>query len=318
MKKQLFGAMLVFAFTGHSFGQKNAIFNFDNNYEDATGNGYTAEEAMYDSTAANTLSFVTDDVRGVVVDFGADRNTLLRVPDHPGWEGSAARSISAWVKTTNPEGTIVSMGEKGAQKKFVFVTTTEAGFRFEVEGGGIQTAPTTVADGNWHHVALSYPEGSNLTGAEVYLDAVKVAWAGSHNAVPNTAAGSVSIGLDVLPYGRVDPWRAYIGRMDDVMLFDKALTAAEVLDLYNSGLPTSVVEKAVMDDVFVSTGSKSITVSNKGDNAAIMIYNLGGSLLNSVSNMSGIKEFAVTHPGLYLVTIQRDGEMMTKKAIVSK
>ena len=100
-------------------------------------------------------------------------------------------------------------------------------------------------DGNWHHLAFTYDETTSTV--KVYFDGAEVA-------LPPGAAGNFA-GLGALDLknatnlviggwnkhadisGPTDSWiSAFTGKMDQFRLYGKALTASEILALYNSKL----------------------------------------------------------------------------------
>jgi hypothetical protein len=112
-----------------------------------------------------------------------------------------------------------------------------------VEFRGTNRLPN-VLDGNWHHLAFVYDETTSVVTA--YVDGVAKTYTGTSN----------NIGLGKLKFqntsnlvvggwnkhvsgagGPQDPWiHSFSGSMDQFRLYGKALTASEVLALYNSKL----------------------------------------------------------------------------------
>ena len=85
-----------------------------------------------------------------------------------------------------------------------------------------------MADGEWHHVAVTYNSSTLPGGQEVYIDGVL-------DTASRTYAGASSTG-SVVRLGTADfnKGQAYAGLMDDVYFYDRSLTAAEVDDLYTA------------------------------------------------------------------------------------
>ena len=98
-------------------------------------------------------------------------------------------------------------------------------------------------DGNWHHLAFTYDETTSLL--KVYFDGVEVPTPGTSG---NLGLGKLNLksstNLVVAGWnkhasisGPTDAWiSGYTGKMDQFRLYGKALTASEVLALYNSKL----------------------------------------------------------------------------------
>ena len=84
--------------------------------------------------------------------------------------------------------------------------------------------PTDLRDGSWHHVVGTY----NGTVLRVYVDGVS---AGSTNTTKNPTSNSSSASIGKSNYST----RYFTGQIDDVRVFNYALTATQVKTLYNGG-----------------------------------------------------------------------------------
>ena len=97
-----------------------------------------------------------------------------------------------------------------------------------------------MADGHWHHVAGTF-NGSTL---HVYVDGQPVGRVGHWNGVPVKTAYDLTIGANRsnpdASLGEVGP--SFNGAMDDVMMFNRALSAKEIKTLYES-------QKTAEDDI---------------------------------------------------------------------
>ena len=88
---------------------------------------------------------------------------------------------------------------------------------------GLLSGPATqasVADGEWHHVAATYDGWAS----RVYVDGTEVGWRATQLATP--AGGALVIG-NALP-GMLS--EAFTGALDDVRVYARALSPAEVFD----------------------------------------------------------------------------------------
>lgn len=90
---------------------------------------------------------------------------------------------------------------------------------------------TALVAGVWQHIVFTYAGGSNINGARVYKDAVVGSIPGS-----GTLSGTMLVGQD-FNLGSRNAGFFYAGNMDEVTVWDKALTQAEVTELYNAGAP---------------------------------------------------------------------------------
>ncbi|MBL7732497.1 MAG: hypothetical protein JNM88_15080, partial [Chitinophagaceae bacterium] len=112
-----------------------------------------------------------------------------------------------------------------------------------VEFRGVNRLPN-VLDGNWHHLAFVYDETTSIVTA--YVDGVAKVYTGTANNVGLGPLGFTNVSNLVVAgwnkhvtgvNGPTDAWiHSFSGGMDQFRLYGKALTASEVLALYNSRL----------------------------------------------------------------------------------
>lgn len=197
--------------------------------EDLTGkNGNTL-------TNNNTATFVAAKFGNGVSGGSSDANKSLSVASALGY-GGGAYSISLWVKlNTEVSGTtydFIELGDAGSDTTLL-ISYADAG------GGDASLTITRVALGvsapavvtvdpyfgttNYNHIVLTY-DGSTLEG---YLNSV------SMGTIAASGSGSVAVttGLHILE-GRTANTNNTLGIIDDVALFNRALTAAEVSTIY--------------------------------------------------------------------------------------
>ena len=139
-------------------------------------------------------------------------------------------SVSCWVKAFG-NGEIVTWGSgDGAPVGGQYST-----FRIDVgtlraeHGNGNLRGNTPVNDGEWHHAALTVIEGANLQNEQttLYVDgSADSTFSGSNNIYNITAGASVNIGRSASRGDRYLP-----GSLDDVRIYDRALSAGEVAGL---------------------------------------------------------------------------------------
>jgi hypothetical protein len=130
-----------------------------------------------------------------------------------------------------------------------------------IQGGNGNLQPFVMANGSnvnfneWRNITFSY-DGQNLSH---YENGVLVTAVPSNNLLLNTAGNSgISVGMSIQANGH---WGPYDGKIDDIGIWNRALTPAEVLALYN-GCSDLVTEQP---------SSQSVTLS--GSNAAEFTVN---------------------------------------------
>lgn len=156
------------------------------------------------------------------------KTSSLRVPGFKGITGTSPRTVAAWIKTTAASGQIVSWGSEEPGKMWIF------GFvrgRIGVTPrGGYLYVKDPLHDDNWHHVAVVMEEGSppNLH------DHVKLFINGEPAEIHDIGL------LDLWPIETGDQLDVTIGRgfsglIDELRIYDRALTEDEVRSLAKTG-----------------------------------------------------------------------------------
>jgi hypothetical protein len=134
-------------------------------------------------------------------------------------------TITAWVKSTDDgDRTIISWGTSTSGIRVDFRLFSG---RLRVEhGAGNRQGDTNLIDGEWHHVALTMVEGATISHPEVIL------WLdGSDDTRPGTDPDAFAItARDDVSIGRRahNNSRHFLGGIDDVRLYDRVLTDAEI------------------------------------------------------------------------------------------
>ena len=143
-------------------------------------------------------------------------------------------TIAAWVKTTESgDRTIASWGTNTSMLRVDFRL---AASKLRVEhGAGNVVGRTALNDDNWHHVALTMTRGATVSYPEVQL------WLdGKDDTSPSTTAAAFSItaGVDMaIGYRATAAARYFLGAIDDVRLYDRALSAEEMAWVAGQTLP---------------------------------------------------------------------------------
>ncbi|MDO8566997.1 MAG: LamG domain-containing protein [bacterium] len=145
-------------------------------------------------------------------------------------------TVSFWVKTTDATAGRHSVFSKytnpGGYLCHVVSGTmrcwySKTGSAFWYDGSNGYSAGT-VADGRWHHIVMAV----GTTNGSTYKDGVVVtnnqAWTNSGAATTNTAA--LKIGT-----GDVGSAVTFNGSIDDVRIYNRALSASEITQLYQTG-----------------------------------------------------------------------------------
>ena len=154
----------------------------------------------------------------------------VEITGYEGVTGTNSRTVTAWIKTETT-GEIVSWGENVAGQKWIFRVQTSNGnagaIRIEVNGGH-SVGSTDVRDGQWHHVAALLVDDGSPDANEItlYVD-------GSEEVISDTVGEPINTAsTGVVRIGKA-PWvyRPFIGLIDEVRIYDRALTQLELREL---------------------------------------------------------------------------------------
>jgi len=214
------------------------------------GAGTTARNAVTPGTNDGTLmNFPVDDsewvsgmIGGAIQFDGVDDQ--VQITGYKGISGDVPRTVSAWVKTSSNDGPIVSWGRNSPGRKWVFRTQTSNGqngaIRVEVNGGYI-VGDTDIRDNQWHHVVAVLPDGeTNVNRMLLYVDGRLDGISASlgetiRTQIDHADSIDVTIGSD----GAMNN-RYLAGAIDDVFIYDRALTTGEIQGMYAPWTGTDV------------------------------------------------------------------------------
>ena len=147
--------------------------------------------------------------------------------------GSTPFTVSAWVKVNagnNTEGIIVQQrAANGFNGQYQLKVLATGRLGFYVYGNSAEqfnfAATTAINDGQWHHVAAGRDDLGNAT---IYLDGV------ADGSVTGTTVRSLSNTIDVgIGCDIRDSVRFFRGVIDDVRVYNRYLSAAEVGEIGN-------------------------------------------------------------------------------------
>ena len=156
----------------------------------------------------------------------------VEITGYKGVIGSASRTVAAWIKTSTT-GEIISWGMTGQGEKWIFRVQDDNGtagtIRLEV-GGGYVVGSTDLRDGGWHHVAAVLGGASaDVLDVQLYVNGSPEIISASlgPKQVNTTSGADVKIGV----FTGSD--RYFTGQIDDVRIYSRGLSAAEIWELAN-------------------------------------------------------------------------------------
>ena len=207
--------------TYFNMGSNRALYHFDDNADDSSGdgnNGTLVGSPSYD------VGKVGPSPRAI--SFGGS-GEYVNVADDPSLNGVEG-TISLWFKTGNGDKiSLISKNDASSSRNGWNLGIHDNQPFIQIKDGSsttnISPATTAVNDSKWHHLAASFVAGGP---SKLYLDGALV---GSDD---NTVSFSVSsqplrMGVNVDSY-----WNDYVGFLDEVALFDQVLSSADISNIY--------------------------------------------------------------------------------------
>jgi len=199
--------------------------------------GFSGTDAARDSASDAALDpslvgyWRLDDGAGTAaIDSGA--TSYVDIPANASLANIAVKTVTAWIQ----------LGAAAAHAQ-IFVgkdTSADCGWEFSVQpnlsieyhqcfitlDGQWQTPPSTIAVGNWHHVAVVYDRTSTANLPTIYFDGA----AQSLDVVEIPMGGEADESTkDVGIAGNaIDDTEDFAGKIDDVRIYTRALSTAEI------------------------------------------------------------------------------------------
>jgi hypothetical protein len=163
-----------------------------------------------------------------------DRSNYVNIPDAPSLN-STTGTWDFWFKSTQTNVYVGLVGKSdsfGSLNGITMQIGPDGHARVEVKGNDFpQTAllngTTAVNDGQWHHMALTFQSGGQTI---LYVDGQRQ----DSQAVPSTFNFGAN---DPLRFGTMTDtfWTPLNGQLDEVQIYNRVLSAAEVLSIFNAG-----------------------------------------------------------------------------------
>lgn len=225
------------------------LLKFNNNStvlaEDLSGSN--ADATLYNMESADR---VEDPERGKALNFSGINEYATFSGAIGNFERTDPFSISLWINQTtqaNYPNPIVHFN--GTTGWYLYISPT-GGLTFSiVHAAGnisVHAAAGTIVVGTWTHVIITYDGTSGNDGLNIYIDGVEAA---SNNTGSDLSATTKFSGACEI--GRGNAGSYYIGKLDEIMVFARELSAAEAEFLYRNGYGYAAVDGVRLADITV-------------------------------------------------------------------
>jgi hypothetical protein len=249
-------------------------------------------------------------------------NPYITVNDSPSLRVTNGLTLEAWINTTSLSGTRVLISKfeyplnqsLGTQSAYLFGTTNNGALFFTLTPNGSVRTNTTLVTTNliplntWTHVAATY-DGSVM---RLYINGTQV---GQTNFTNNIFPGSAPLGIGgfaTVPASTSSAWQ-YSGLMDEISLYNRALSAAEIqsivaADFAGKCLAPPVVTKQPVSQIIPLGEDVKFNVEVSGSRPLAYQWYFNGTDIRSrifgATNATLIIEKVRTNNnGFYFVTV---------------
>jgi hypothetical protein len=194
---------------------------------DETSGTTAADSSFYNrpGTLTNGPVWSAGHTGGALSFDGTDDSVVIT--GYKGVTGTSSRTCCAWVKPNAVTGEIMGWGPDTTGNKWIVRVNENGTLRAEVNGGNI-CGTTVLTDGNWHHIAVVLEnDGSpDISEARLYVDGVlETTGAATPHLVDTGSTVDVQIGVHYSLH------RYFNGLMDEVRIYNRALSTAEIAAL---------------------------------------------------------------------------------------
>jgi hypothetical protein len=212
---------------------------------DASGNGNTG-------TLTNGATWTTGQFNSAVNLDGTNDYVSIANESNFDFERTQAFNISAWVNRTSTatEDDIVEKVVTGSSYRGYTLWLSETGAipcsnciyaNLNNNDAGLNNSISVytsgVSTGSWHHIVMTYNGSSQASSVKIYVDGVSQ----SITILRDTLSGTILNNNNLLIGDDIpgDPCCFFGGKIDDVRIYNRALSAADVAVLYVNGFCAS-------------------------------------------------------------------------------
>ena len=207
---------------GTSIADINLAFQINHSAsvtQDYSTNDYTA--------TINGATWTTDGLLGGA--YGFDGDDYIST-NYGGISGASDRSVSLWAKTTSTAiESMFSYGTNAGGERFS-ITNENAIVGLRVSSGYRLFTATDVNDGNWHHIMLTF-SGTKTDDVTMYMDGVSLSESSIDSETINSGT-TQDVEIGRLGAAASSPTQYFIGSIDEVKMYARALTADQVNQIY--------------------------------------------------------------------------------------
>ncbi len=325
MKTAVFlGVIILFLVSGQLKSQNIvAKYNFSGNVQDTSGNGYDGI-----NHGATLISDRWGNANCAYQFDGID--DYIEVPYwNPFNFGLGDFAISVWVKTTNSTtpGMILQKGSAYSYQAPQYWlrspdTHLNNDLAFLTSNGNppspyVATDTIDIADGEWHHIVAQ----RNEKLLELYFDCHLVSINTDVYRDINDTIGLI-IGAQHPHTGNSSISNYFVGGIDDIIIFDAALTLADIQSLCSNSISINTSDEIeVSVDVVPNPFSYSTQIHVASDhfhNGELVLYDLMGQVVykTQMESESFTLDRGSLAPGLYMLSVFQENKILSTQKVM--
>jgi hypothetical protein len=275
--------------------------------DEAAGPDYADFYDEHNATATNSPTSATGIIDQAQL-FGA--NTGIDIPDNGtefDWLASGSFSFEGWIKTSTTASMVMVARNRtdytGAARWYVGTDATgHATFELRDNGGPnvVISGTSVITDGNWHHI-VAVRDGDADQNV-IYVDGVKEKSASTSYVHSFKADNPLVVTIGYMK-GAANEMH-FIGTIDEIAIYDRALGESEVATFYNDGVPSGHCRGTDNAPYFTTTPSTSVnedapytynaTVSDPDASDVLSISTVTKPAWLSFSYVAGSKNCSLT------------------------
>ncbi len=201
------------------------------------GSGTSATDASTNAntgTLTNGPTWTTGQIGGAVMLDGID--DYISIPDAASNRGSRPMTAVAWVKRDAVgEGDAIFMKRGGTNDGWGLTIGSDNRLSMTFYAIADRYSVSTITDTAWHHIVATVDGSGNLM---FYIDGSSAGSTGNFSSSPTTTTQPLRLGVTTTSSGTIDGYQDF--SLDEARIYNRALSADEVSQLYRLTSPTGV------------------------------------------------------------------------------
>ncbi len=217
---------------------------------------------------------------------------LLKIPNSSTFVPTSNLTISFWVNhtttTSNRDSRVFSIAKSASAESMYLMDNTNGSLRFTISsssGNSDTSTAIAVNDGKWHNVVCTWDASGNI---KVYTDNGTPSTNTNTGTLTIPASTDMGVGGKFTGTGNIEK---FAGLISNGSVWNKALSASEVSEVYNSGQPGNLSSHSASSNLVawwkmnnLTTGIQdSSTNSNNGTAFDLNVQPGSVSTLNGLS-----------------------------------